>query len=262
MRFFACLCALLLQALAAPVAAQVLSESWVVEEWDEASGRWVEVPGSERFVAHTPAASPSAAEVPSLPGAARFGPFAIAPGGSRAVLNGLTDSASPAHFAALLRAFPGVTTLELRDCPGTADDSANLRLGRMIRAAGIATHVPRGGSVRSGAVELFLAGATRRIDDGAEFAVHAWLDSSGHEASEYAADHPVHNLYLAYYREMGMSAAEAQRFYAMTNAAPFDNARWLGASEMRRWVAADAGAPAAANDNPHIAYLDLAAALP
>ena len=66
--------------------------------------------------------------------------------------------------------------LEMIEAPGTEDDRANLRLGRLIRARGIATHVPAGGSVRSGGVELFLAGTRRIADPGAEFAVHAWAD--------------------------------------------------------------------------------------
>ena len=111
------------------------------------------------------------------------------------------------------------------------------RCRRMIRAAGITTHVPKGGSVRSGAVELFLAGAQRRIDDGAEFAVHSWIDDTGHQARHYTADAPENRKYLNYYREMGMGDAQSRAFYAMTNSVPFESARWLGAAEMRRWVA-------------------------
>jgi len=124
----------------------------------------------------------------------------------------------------------------------------------MIRSAGLTTHVPGDGSVRSGAVELFIAGAHRTIDEGARFAVHAWLDDTGHEATEYAAADPENRKYLAYYREMGMSPAEASSFYAMTNSAPHDHARWLSAGEMRQWVATDDETFAAA---PQIAYLDL-----
>ena len=76
------------------------------------------------------------------------------------------------------------------ECPGTDDDRANLRLGLMIHARGMTTHVPPGGSVRSGAVELFLAGAQRIADPGAEFAVHSWSDEFGLEPRDYAPDSP------------------------------------------------------------------------
>jgi len=51
----------------------------------------------------------------------------------------------------MLNAYPGIRTIEFVECPGTLDDVANLQLGRMIRARGLDTDVPDGGSVRSGA---------------------------------------------------------------------------------------------------------------
>ena len=89
-------------------------------------------------------------------GAVEYGPFRVIDGQTVALL-GETDSRSPAHFARLLREHPGLARLEMVECPGTLDDRANLELGRMIRRARLSTVVPANGSVRSGAVELFLA---------------------------------------------------------------------------------------------------------
>ena len=107
----------------------------------------------------------------------------------------------------------------------------------MIRAAGIATHVPAYGSVRSGGVELFLAGAARTVDDGAQFAVHSWLDSLGRQPGDFAEDAPEHRLYIDYYREMGMADRQARAFYAMTNSVAHQQALWLDADDMRGWIA-------------------------
>jgi hypothetical protein len=141
----------------------------------------------------------------------------------------------------------------------------------MIREAGLAAWVPDGGSVRSGAVELVLAGASLTIEDGAEFAVHSWLDEAGHEPDDYAADSPANRRYLAYYREMGMSDGQAAAFYAMTNSVPFEDARWLDGVEMRRWVASEPVSEQEAEPEPEpelapslaprLAYLDLGLAL-
>jgi hypothetical protein len=180
---------------------------------------------------------------------AAYGPFRVLDE-QTAALVGVTDGASPAAFRAMLRDHPRLATLEFIECPGTEDDRANLALGRAIRAAGLAAWVPDGGSVRSGAVELVLAGTSLRIDDGAEFAVHAWEDDAGYEASDYAADSPENRKYLAYYREMGL--ADPDGFYAMTNSVPFEDARWLDGAEMRRWIGGEA---------PRLAYLDLGPAL-
>jgi hypothetical protein len=166
---------------------------------------------------------------------AHYGPFEVVDS-QTAILADVTDENSPGQFSAMLRDFPAIATLALVECPGTFEDRANLQLGRMIRAAGLAIHVPSGGSVRSGAVELVFAGTSLQIDDGAEFAVHAWIDEDGLEASDYPADAEENSKYLAYYRDMGLAPQRAEAFYAMTNSVPYEHARWFGASEMRQWL--------------------------
>jgi hypothetical protein len=226
-----------LMALAAsPLAAQTVVYEEVTEEI-------VEVPatGSERFVQAHPAEA-----LPGIPkGIAAYGPFRVLDNG-RAALVGATNSQTPGQFTAMLHAYPGIRTIEMVECPGTDDDRANLRLGLMIHAKGIATHVPSGGSVRSGAVELFLAGATHSAAPDAEFAVHSWSDEFGFEPKDYAADAPENRVYIDYYREVGMSEAEARAFYAMTNSVPNHDAKWMTAAEMRQWVRLDGPAMAAA----------------
>lgn len=235
-RWFAFLLPLLALA-AAPAAAEEVTVTTTVYQTAEGTvtetvetTTWFSEGGSERFVAVQPAAVPQ--------GIARFGPFRVLDPG-RAALVDVTDADSPRQFEALLKAFPGIALIEMIECPGTEDDRANLRLGRMIRARGLATHVPAGGSVRSGGVELFLAGTTRIADPGAEFAVHSWADDAGRQAGDYAADAPENLKYLDYYREMGMAQSNAADFYAMTNSVPFEQAKWFGAEEMRRWVQLD-----------------------
>ncbi|MDE2560708.1 MAG: hypothetical protein KGL48_00545 [Sphingomonadales bacterium] len=215
-----------------------LAQQVTTRSWTDAQGvRWTETtttevveedPGAERYVATDPAARPR--------GLANFGPFVVTDP-SHAALVDATDSYSPADFARMLAAWPGIRTLEMPDCPGTVDDTANLRLGRMIRAHGIATDVPKGGSVRSGAVELFLAGATRHAAPDAEFAVHSWLDDAGKQPRDYAPTDPVNATYLAYYREMGLSAEEAKGFYALTNSVPYSRVLWLHTADVARYAA-------------------------
>lgn len=183
--------------------------------------------GAERYVGPLLAPAPDAL--------AAFGPFRVLDA-TRAALVDVTDSASPAQFAAMLRAYPDISLIEMIECAGTEDDRANLRLGRMIRARGIVTLVPAGGSVRSGGVELFLAGVRRIADPAAEFAVHSWADENGREAGDYPADAPENRAYIDYYREMGMAPGQARAFYAMTNSVPFSDAKWLSGAEMARWV--------------------------
>lgn len=220
-----------------PALAQEVAYETVIEEVAVEEGTVDDVPdvdevaapiqGSERFVFSAPAPVPH--------GIAAFGPFRVLDSG-RAALVAATDTASPAEFAAMLRAYPGIAMLELVECPGTEDDRANLRLGRMLHARGIATHVPDGGSVRSGGVELFLAGVRHTAAPRAEFAVHAWADEDGREPKDYPANAPENRAYVDYYHEMGMAPAQAAAFYAMTNSVPNAQAKWLTAADMGRWV--------------------------
>jgi hypothetical protein len=117
------------------------------------------------------------------------------------------------------------------------DDFANLRLGRMIRAHGIATHVPDHGSVRSGAVELFLAGATRSAAPDAAFVVHSWIDENGREPDDFAASDPVNKAYVNYYREMGLTGDNAAAFYALTNSVPHEDVLMLGTADLAKFAA-------------------------
>ncbi len=168
----------------------------------------------------------------------RFGPFTVVDG-TTARMAGDVTSATPRQFAAMVAAFPGLKRLELVDCPGSLDEEANLALARAVRRSGLATHVPAGGSVRSGAVELFLAGVTRSAHPSAEFGVHSWRDEDGLEARDFPEGHPVHREYLDYYREMGLDPVKARAFYAMTNATGFDQVRYLTKADMARFVALD-----------------------
>ncbi len=237
----------ILAALAATLAAPAHARVTVTEEWVEVEDA-APVTTAERFVSGVP--------LEQVSGIATYGPFRVIDPG-HAALVGITDEASPRQFAAMLNDFPQLATLEMIECPGTFDDIANLELGRMIRKAGLETHVPRDGSVRSGAVELFIAGAERQIDDGARFAVHAWEDDTGRQANDYALTAPENRKYLNFYREMGMSPEKAEAFYAMTNSTPFENARWLSASDMRGWVPIEQAQPAAPAAAPQLSALTL-----
>ena len=229
MRSLVAVLTMILAFAAHPLAAQEIAYEFV-----EADYRALDS-GSERLVS----ASVSRQRPAPFPdGKVEYGPFRVLDG-DRAALVGTTDARSPEAFAQMLRDWPQIALLEMVDCPGTEDDRANLRLGRMIRDRGIATYVPAGGSVRSGGVELFLAGARRFADPAAEFAVHAWEDEDGREATEYAATAPENAKYVAYYRAMGMAADEAASFYAMTNSVPHAQALWLTGADIAQWVRLD-----------------------
>jgi hypothetical protein len=217
-------------AFAPAQAADIVIETIVEYEIVESDDEWEQESGTTQRHAPAPAVFRDADEGP------RFGPFTVVDDRT-ARMAGSVTGATPQQFAAMLAAHPGLKRIELVDCPGSLDEEANLRLARMVRRAGLATHIPEGGSVRSGAVELFLAGITRSAHPSAEFGVHSWRDEAGLEAGDYPAGDPVHAEYLDYYREMGLDAAAAQAFYAMTNASAYDDIRYLTKADIARYVA-------------------------
>ena len=180
------------------------------------------------YALFAPAEETAAQAAPAL---AVFGPFRVTDLHT-AEMHGTVTSTTPADFAAMRAAFPQLRALRMIECPGSDDDEANLALARMVRAARIDTIVPAGGSVRSGAVELFLAGVRRQADPRAEFAVHSWRDDLGREADDIARDDPVHREYLDFYRDMGLSDETAQHFYALSNSVPYDDALYLPPSHL------------------------------
>ncbi|MEO9634474.1 MAG: alpha/beta hydrolase [Parasphingorhabdus sp.] len=164
----------------------------------------------------------------------QYGPFRVV-AHDAVEMTGTVDSYTPAAFRQMLGQFPGIKRIEMIDCDGSVDEEANLNLARMIRRAGISTHVPAHGSVRSGAVELFLAGLNRTAHQNAEFIVHSWMDEDGREANDYPANDPVHAEYLDYYAEMGVPVPTAKAFYALTNSVPFSDQLRLSRSDMARF---------------------------
>lgn len=176
--------------------------------------------------------APSYAEPSTVLG--EYGPFrVVAP--YKAEMYGTVDSYTPQRFRQMMQHFPGIKRIEMIDCDGSVDEEANLNLARMIRRAGISTHVPANGSVRSGAVELFLSGVSNTADPGAEFVVHSWMDEDGMEAKDYPANDPVHAEYLDYYQEMGVPADKARAFYALTNSVPFSGQLKLSRNDLAQY---------------------------
>lgn len=165
---------------------------------------------------------------------AQFGPFSVV-SAQVIELNGAIDEESPAQFRTLLSAYPQAKLLRMVDCPGTENDDANMEVARMVRKAGIDTLVPRGGSVRSGGVDLFLAGVKRTAEPGAEIGVHSWQDYEGREAKDVPADDPIHAAYLRYYQEVGFTPEMARDFYAFTNRTSFSNVHYMTGAEIARY---------------------------
>lgn len=133
--------------------------------------------------------------------------------GNEATMNGIIDGNTPARVRALLMNHPEVDTIAMDNVPGSDNDSANVTAARLVRQAGLATHIVSNGVVSSGGVDFFLAGAVRSIHPSVcEVGVHSWSGGGVADASTLPRGDRRHLLYLSYYRDIGIG----QDFYFFT----------------------------------------------
>ena len=156
--------------------------------------------------------------------------------GDALVLEGVIDGETRYILEDGLRENPGIRQLVLLYVPGSADDERSLAdLSRFVRASGLATVVPADGVVASGGTDMVVMGRTRIIKPGACVGVHTWGgESFGGMVSgaELPRSDPRHQLYLRFYREMGIP----EDFYWFTLAvAGLEDIHWMTENEINRF---------------------------
>ncbi len=158
-----------------------------------------------------------------------------------AVLHGVINTGTPTVVQNFISNYPNVTTLVFMQMPGSADDNANLQAAQAIKNAGFKTYLPsvnaysQDAFIASGAVDMFLSGDLRVIDQGAEVGVHSWSDGSN-DATFYPVGHAYHMPYINYYVSMGFSQTEAEDFYYFTiNAAPANGIHLMTEQELEQY---------------------------
>ncbi|NSY36903.1 alpha/beta hydrolase [Leisingera sp. ANG59] len=150
--------------------------------------------------------------------------------GRDVLVNGTLNARSLNQFSAFMSEHPEAERLVLLNMPGSVDDENNLKLGHLVRDLGLDTHVTAASEIYSGAVDIFLAGTERTMEEGAVLGVHAW---EGNEtADNYPRSHPEHAPYVAYTKRMLGSAD----FYWFTiQAAPASDIHEMTAAEVKRY---------------------------
>ena len=158
-------------------------------------------------------------------------PATFEPKGHYAIMRGLIGSSTPDRMAELLDEYPEVEILVIAYSPGSEDDTANLEASLMLHEAQIDTCVPPGGEINSGGVDLFLAGDDRWLADDSWVGVHSW-GADGYGGSDLERDHPEHQPYLDYYRQIGIDEA----FYWYTlDAAGADDIHNMSSAEREQY---------------------------
>lgn len=166
------------------------------------------------------------------PGAyAQDRPFSVRVQGDYFIGTGVIDGRTPGRLSKALQANPGIKVLVLYNVPGSDNDEANLQASLMIRKAGLTTVVPSKGLVASGGTDMFLAGKRRIIEQGACVGVHSWAIGN-QEGADFPDSSREHDLYLNYYRSIGISP---QFYWYTLDAAGADEMHWASVGEMNKF---------------------------
>lgn len=128
----------------------------------------------------------------------------------------------------IIKTNPQVDTLVFTAMPGSIDDEVTFKMGRWLRAKKLNTHLTAQSVIASGAVDLFLSGVNRTMENGAQLGVHSWSDGRK-EAADYPKGSEEHVLNRDYIVDMGVSEA----FYWFTiYEAPADAIHWMSKEEI------------------------------
>ena len=168
--------------------------------------------------------------------ARKFGIFKVI-NDTTAEMNGVINGSTPRNFNRLIRNYPNIKVINMLDCPGSMNDEANLQVSRTMHDKGISFHLFSTSVIASGAVDMYVGGLRRTRDAGSKIGVHSWGGEPGDPiATEYPADHEVHQLYINYYVSVGFTQQESEDFYFFTiNAALADDIYWMTDTEIEQY---------------------------
>jgi len=132
----------------------------------------------------------------------------------------------------LIRQHPEVKILVEGKISGSIHDAVNMQTGRLIRKAGLTTHIGKDSTIASGGVDMFCSGLKRTMEDGAKVGVHSWSDEEGTEAGNLPEDSPLHKDQIDYFTEMLGSPVGKEFYFYTIHAAPAGKIYQMNRAEM------------------------------
>jgi hypothetical protein len=161
----------------------------------------------------------------------RYGIFDVK-NDSTITMNGVIGGRTDNHFNNLVKKHTNVKWIELGHCPGSKNDEVNLVVAKKMYDLGMNTMVYSDSEIASGAVDLFLAGNERIVQADAKIGVHSWTGDNK-IPTELALDAIEHDLYIDFYKSVGMTDSEAREFYFFTiESAAANDIHWMTPEEI------------------------------
>ncbi len=97
-------------------------------------------------------------------------------------ISGSINADTVAGFAAVREANPKARRLVFLDADGPAGSSEAMAFGRAVRESGFSTHLRNDSVISGGAVDGFIGGTQRTMEDGAVIGVVSGADAEAHKS--------------------------------------------------------------------------------
>lgn len=152
----------------------------------------------------------------------------------KAHMSGIINADTPRQIKELLDKYPKVKTIVMETVDGSVDDEANLKASKLVRGAGLNTHLADNGAIASGGTDFFCAGVTRTVGKNVQIGVHSWAGGDNEVAAALPRDHKAHKMYIDYYKEMTLPLPEEFYFFTL-NAAPAEGMHYMTAEEIEKY---------------------------
>lgn len=121
--------------------------------------------------------------------------------GDTIYLSGSINSDTVAGFEAVRASNPEARKLVFLEADGPVGSEGALGFARAVRGAGFSTHLRNDSVISGGAVDAFLGGTARTIEDGATIGVLRGADAQTHDA--FVAEMTGGDGYARFAREFG-----------------------------------------------------------
>lgn len=144
--------------------------------------------------------------------------------GDRLYVVGTLNTHAHTEISDMIGAHPELRTIVLQNVPGTTNVDATLMTAALIHAKGLNTHVPKGGLIASGGVDLFCGGRERTVEPGVWIGVHSWSSGEGVTGDSLEKSDAEHASQVTAFESLGCPVS----FYWYTvNAAPADGMYYM-----------------------------------
>ncbi len=166
----------------------------------------------------------------------QFGIFKVLDDNTTIEMEGDITSSIVNDYNRMIAAYPNVDKINMKNCPGSADDTANLQVAEKVHEKGMGIHITDNSEIASGAVDFFVAGTQRTKGENVKIGVHAWGGEGAESATDYPVGHANHLPYINYYVSVGFTQQQAEDFYYFTiNAAPASGIHWMTEAEITQY---------------------------